>query len=191
MSVCGCNLNSQNLQFCNYKTGFMAPVFQISTANCQASRQPNLSQDPQVVGTGPQKGLLACWLQPAERADPDIGSTPPPVLRGLHHCCLTDVTEVGPPAQWGPAVPWTCSPEPLPPLQTPLCLPSLSGFSWLNGRCSFPKVMPSELGPTTKLPKPQVLQLFQFTPTLPWDTFKPIAGAALWPIILGLSEWAS
>lgn len=44
--------------------------------------------------------------------------------------------------------------------------------------------MPSELGPTTKLPKPQVLQLFQFTPTLPWDTFKPIAGAALWPIIL-------
>lgn len=181
--MCGCNLNSRNLQFCNYKTGFTDPVSQISVANCQASRQPNLSQDPQAVGTGPQRGLLACWLQPAERADPDTGSIPPPVLRGLHHCRLTDVTEAGPPALWGPAVPWTCSPEPLSPLQTPLCCPSLSGFSWLNGRCSFPKVMPGELGPTTKLPKPQVLQLFHFTPTLPCDTFKSIAGAALWPMI--------
>lgn len=144
MSVCGCNLNSQNNSVTTKQASW--PQFSKSQRLTAVSRQPNLPRTLRCWYWSP-KGLLACWLQPAERADPDIGP-PSQSLRGLHHCCLTDVTEVGPPAQWGPAVPWTCSPEPLPPLQTPLCLPSLSGFSWLNGRCSFPKVMPSELGPT-------------------------------------------
>ena len=90
--------------------------------------------------------------------------------------------------------------SPVPARQSlcPLCrflwiCPSLSGFSRLKGRCSFPKVMPSELGPTTKLSKHQVLQLFQFTSTLPFDSVSPITAGAVsvWPIILGLSEWAS
>lgn len=66
--VCVCDLNSQNLQFCDPKIGFTCLIFQMSMAKCQASRQPSLSQDPRVVDTGPWKGPLTCWLQPAGRA---------------------------------------------------------------------------------------------------------------------------
>lgn len=169
-----CDLNPWNLPFCNYRLGCVFLIFQTSKANCQTSRQPHLSPRPSGwLTVVPEVVLFAFWLEGQKIQTPShqvyTSSCPgrslgcsPTVVSGKEVYCHSNG------APWireSCSSPYLLAHQSHCPLHRPLRIcPSLRGSPRLKGRCSFPKVMSSGLGPTTKLARTQCYHSFSSPP---------------------------